>query len=94
MSLLLLGLLFPIGLLLLMLAMERIERPLTVAAMNEQLEAFLLTAQADEVEAFVSEGYSPALDMYWRNRVRLVQPLLVHRDVRRTKAERPARAGK
>ena len=66
MSLLLLGLLMPLLLLLLMLAMERVEGPLRRESVGEQLEAFLDTARPDEVETFVTEGYAPALERYWR----------------------------
>ena len=66
MSLLLLGLLMPVLLLLLMLAMERVERPLRRESVSEQLETFLDTARPDEVETFVTEGYAPALERYWR----------------------------
>jgi hypothetical protein len=65
-SLLLLGLLMPVLLLLLMLAMERVERPLRRESVAEQLETFLDTARPDEVETFVTEGYAPALERYWR----------------------------
>ena len=68
MSVLLLGLLMPVVLLFLMLAMERVERPLRREAVTEQLETFLDTARPDEVETFVSEGYAPALERYWRRR--------------------------
>ncbi|MCW2499873.1 MAG: hypothetical protein JWN87_1549 [Frankiales bacterium] len=68
MSVLLLGLLLPVGLLFLMLAMERVERPLRRESVSEQLETFLDTARPDEVETFVSEGYAPALERYWRRR--------------------------
>lgn len=68
MPVLLLGLLLPLVLMALMLAMERVERPLRVDAVNEQLEVFLDTARPDEVETFVSEGYAPALERYWRRR--------------------------
>ena len=68
MSVLLLGLLLPVALLFLMLAMERVERPLRRESVTEQLEAFLDTARPDEVETFVSEGYAPALERYWRRR--------------------------
>jgi hypothetical protein len=68
-SVLLLGLLMPFVLLGLMLAMERVERPLRQeAVVDEQLETFLDTARPDEVETFVSEGYAPALERYWRRR--------------------------
>jgi hypothetical protein len=67
-SILLLGLLLPLFLLLLMLSMERVERPLRVDAVSEQLESFLETASPEEVETFVSEGYAPALERYRRRR--------------------------
>ncbi len=60
----------PVVLLLLMLLMDRVERPLRSGSVTEQLEAFLDTARPDEVETFVSEGFGPALDRYWRRRRR------------------------
>ena len=68
MSLLLLGLLMPVLLLFLMLAMERVESPLRRESVSEQLEAFLDTARPEEVETFVTQGYAPALERYWRRR--------------------------
>ncbi|MCU1599677.1 MAG: hypothetical protein JWO22_386 [Frankiales bacterium] len=69
MNFLLLGLLLPLALLGLMLAMERVERPLRQeSVVEDQLETFLDTARPDEVETFVSEGYAPALERYWRRR--------------------------
>lgn len=68
MHLLLLGLLLPLALLLLMLGMERVEQPLRVDAVSDQLEAFLDGARPDEVETFVSQGYAPALERYWKRR--------------------------
>ncbi len=68
MSILLLGLLLPLFLLMLMLAMEWVERPLRVDAIGTELETFLDTARPDEVETFVSEGYAPALERYWKRR--------------------------
>ncbi|MGB8651702.1 MAG: hypothetical protein WCD35_13695 [Mycobacteriales bacterium] len=68
MPVLLLGLLLPLVLLLLLLAMERVERPLRQDAVAEQLETFLDSARPDEVETFVSEGYATALERYWRRR--------------------------
>ena len=68
MSLLLLALLLPLGLLALLLGMERVERPLRVASVSEQLEQFLETARPEEVETYVSQGFGPALDRYWRRR--------------------------
>ncbi len=63
-------LVMPIGLLLLMMLMERVERPLRAGSVTEQLEAFLDTARPEEVETFVSDGFGPALDRYWRRRRR------------------------
>jgi hypothetical protein len=54
------ALLLPVLLLFLMLGMERVEGPLR--------EGFLDSARPDEVETFVSEGFAPALDRYWRRR--------------------------
>ena len=67
-SLLLLALLLPLGLLGLMLGMERVERPLRVASVSEQLEQFLERARPEEVETYVSQGFAPALERYWRRR--------------------------
>lgn len=66
--LLVLTLTLPVGLLLLMLAMERVERPLRRESVTDQLGDFLATARPEEVEAFISEGYGPALERYWRRR--------------------------
>lgn len=68
MSLLLLTLLLPLGLLALMLCMERVERPLRVDSVSDQLEQFLDSARPEEVETYVSQGYAPALERYWRRR--------------------------
>ncbi len=66
MSLLLVALLLPLGLLGLMLGMERVERPLRVDSVSEQLGAFLEQARPEEVETYVSQGFAPALERYWR----------------------------
>jgi hypothetical protein len=70
MPVLLLGLLAPIALMVVAVVMEGLERRVGVDPLTEQLDLFLATAQPDEVETFVSEGYSAALDKYWRNRGR------------------------
>ena len=67
-SLLIVALLVPLLLLVLMLAMERVERPLRVDSVSEQLEGFLDSARPEEVETYVSEGFAPALERYWRRR--------------------------
>ena len=68
MSPLLLALLLPLGLLALMLGMERVERPLRVDNVSDQLEQFLEQARPEEVETYVSQGFAPALERYWRRR--------------------------
>ena len=67
-SLLLVALLLPLGLLALLLGMERVERPLRVESVSEQLEQFLDQARPEEVETYVSQGFAPALERYWRRR--------------------------
>jgi hypothetical protein len=64
----LLTLAFPGVLLLLLLAMERVEAPLRVESVGEQLVEFLERARPDEVETFVSQGLGEALDRYWSRR--------------------------
>jgi hypothetical protein len=63
-----LAVVFPFLLMLLMLLMERVEGPLRRDEIGSQLENFLDTARAEEVETFVTEGFAPALDRYWRRR--------------------------
>ena len=48
--------------------MERVERPLREDAVPTELAAFLDTARPEEVEAYISEGYAPALERYWKRR--------------------------
>lgn len=68
MTLLAVALLAPVLLLALMLLMERVERPLRVDSVSDQLSSFLESARPDEVETYVSEGFAPALERYWRRR--------------------------
>jgi len=63
-----LTLLVPPVLLLLMLAMDRVEGPLRRGSLSDQLAGFLDTARPEEVEAFISEGFAPALERYWKRR--------------------------
>jgi hypothetical protein len=63
-----LALVAPLGLLVLLLVMERVERPLRRDAVGEQLVDFLDRARPEEVETYVSEGFAPALERYWRRR--------------------------
>jgi hypothetical protein len=58
----------PFALLGLMLAMDRVERPLRQDALGEHLLEFLDSARPDEVETYVQLGFAPALDSYWRRR--------------------------
>jgi hypothetical protein len=68
----LLALLFPAVLLLLALAMERVEAPLRDQAVGDQVEQFLETARPEEVEMFVRVGLSRSLDRYWRRSRRMM----------------------
>ncbi|HVF06110.1 MAG TPA: hypothetical protein VNA20_14810 [Frankiaceae bacterium] len=63
-----LALLFPVLVLVLLIAMERVEQPLRVDQLGLDLETFLDSARPEEVETFVSEGFGPALDRYWKRR--------------------------
>jgi hypothetical protein len=65
---LLLTLAFPGVLLVLLLAMERVEAPLRAEAVGEHLTTYLDKARPDEVETFVSQGLERALARYWRRR--------------------------
>lgn len=58
----------PLVLLGLMLVMERVEVPLRRDAVGDQLADFLDSARPEEVETFVSQGFAPALERYWRRR--------------------------
>jgi len=64
----LLALAFPGVLMLLLLAMERVEAPLRVESVGDRLVEFLESARPDEVETFVSQGLGEALDRYWKRR--------------------------
>ena len=64
----LLALAFPGVLMLLLLAMERVEAPLRVESVADQLVEFFDRARPDEVETFVSQGLGEALDRYWSRR--------------------------
>jgi hypothetical protein len=66
----LLALGFPVVLLGLMLAMDRVEAPLRDVAIGDHLAEFLDGARADEVEAYVREGLARPLDRYWHRRHR------------------------
>lgn len=63
----------PFFLLLLMLAMERVEEPMRIAQVGQDVRGLLRhdeddAVPADQVEHLVREGYGPALERYWRRR--------------------------
>ena len=64
----LLALLFPGVLMLLLLAMERVESPLRLQSVGERLVEFLDEARPDEVERVVRQDLGEVLDRYWRRR--------------------------
>jgi hypothetical protein len=61
---------FPFVLLLLLLWMDRVERPLRAVALADRLPKTLETAPANEVERLVSEAFESAVRQYWRRRRR------------------------
>ena len=68
-SLLVVALLVPLLLLALMLGMEHVERPLRDGRPSpDELATFLDTARPEEVEAYISDGFAPALERYWKRR--------------------------
>lgn len=71
----LLVVLFPLLLLAFMLLMERVEGPLRKVAVENQVEEFLETARPDEVDTFVREGFTSALERWRRRRQRLARML-------------------
>jgi hypothetical protein len=60
----LLVVLFPVVLLGFVLFMERVEEPLTQVAPEREMEQFLDTANAEELDAFVREGTDSALTRF------------------------------
>ena len=64
----LLAIAFPGVLLLLLLAMERVEAPLRIESVGERLVEFLDEARPDEVEKVVRQDLGEVLDRYWRRR--------------------------
>lgn len=65
----LLVVLFPLLLMAFMLLMERVEDPLRQDTDEEKVAEFLETAQADEVDTLVREGFPRAVAR-WRHRRR------------------------
>jgi hypothetical protein len=73
---------FPFLLLAFMVLMERVESPLREAAVEDQVETFLDEARPEELDTFVREGFSAALERFWsRQRLSRLLP-------------RPARRGR
>jgi hypothetical protein len=68
-------LLFPLLLMAFMLVMERVEEPFRRGADGDYVAEFLETAQPDEVDTLVRDGFTPALAR-WRNRRRRLTKLL------------------
>jgi hypothetical protein len=66
---------FPLLLLAFMLLMERVEAPLRRVAVETQVEEFLETARPDEVDTFVREGFTSALERWRHRRQRLARML-------------------
>lgn len=56
--------LFPLGLLLFMLLMERVEQPLRTVATDRVVEQFLDQANPAELEVFVRDGSEPAINQF------------------------------
>ncbi|MCK9874314.1 hypothetical protein MXD61_04150 [Frankia sp. AgPm24] len=64
---------FPLLLLALLLAMERVERPLNAADTGKGLEGFLDNARPEEVDTLMNQGLPAALERY-RGRLRRPPP--------------------
>lgn len=60
----LLVLLFPFVLLAFVLLMERVERPMTMASSEREIEHFLDDASRDELNTFVREGTESAMSRF------------------------------
>ena len=56
--------LFPFVLLAFILLMEKVEEPLNQVAVEREIEHFLDDANADELDAFVTEGTESALSRF------------------------------
>ena len=56
--------LFPFVLLAFVLLMEKVEEPLNQVAVEREIEHFLDDANADELDAFVTEGTDSALTRF------------------------------
>jgi CRP-like cAMP-binding protein len=67
-TLLAVGLLLPVLLLVLMLMMERVERPLRGEDVSDELASSWTPPGRTRWRPYVSEGFAPALERYWRRR--------------------------
>jgi hypothetical protein len=56
--------LFPVGLLLFMLLMERVEHPLRNVTLERDVEQFLDQANPAELDTFVRDGSEPAINQF------------------------------
>ena len=63
-----LALFFPVAVLLLLVFMERVEDSVQRGPLGLDFQTFLDNARPEEVETFISEGFGPALDRYWKRR--------------------------
>lgn len=64
---------FPPALMLAVLAMERVERPLSDVRIGEQIAALMRDEAADDVEVLVTATAAGAVDRHWRRRARLAR---------------------
>jgi hypothetical protein len=64
----LLALLIPVGLMLLMVGMGRVERSLNTGFVGDRVAAAMSAADVEAVESLVSTGAATALERYWRRR--------------------------
>lgn len=80
-TVLMLTLLLPVGLLLLMLLMERVEEPIRARDTTRTVSEFLEHALPDELEQMITEGLDTLVGRYWKRRRRRV--VFERRSVRR-----------
>ncbi|MCW2604299.1 MAG: uncharacterized protein JWN61_2434 [Pseudonocardiales bacterium] len=79
--------LFPLGLLLFMLLMERVEQPLRTVATERDVEQFLNQASPAEMDSFVRNGPEPAITQF---RARRGLSRLLPGERRRRKGSHPS----
>jgi hypothetical protein len=64
---------FPLALMLAVLAMERVERPLNDERIGEHVAKLIGSEGADDVEILVSRSAAEAVDRHWRHRALLAR---------------------